>query len=254
MHNQIYALLSNKDDITWQSLLYDLVRSENMDPWDIDISLLTKKYVETVKKLKELDYSISGKMVLAAAILLRIKSKRLLEEDMERFDQILSGEDEESLYDQEQVLQGERIKRPEGFKLIPKTPQPRRRKVSIYELMDALQQALEVNKRRINRLSRPVPEMQVPEKKVDISELMRGTYTKIMGFFTTTNTPTVTFSQLVPEGASKNDKIYTLIPLLYLANLRKIDLEQDIPFSDIGIMLNTDKEIQKELEGELGEP
>ena len=253
IYEQIYELLNNKDDITWQTLLYELVKSEGMDLWDVDVSLLAQKYIDTIKKLKELDFNISGKMVLAAAILLKIKSKHLLETDIEHFDQMMSGEDDELLYEEGEGVAGPISKRVKGIRLIPRTPQPRKRKVSIYELMEALQQALETNRRRINRLS-VVPEMKIPEKKVDISKLIKDTYARIVGLYTTNTMPKIMFSNLAPPDSSKHDKIYTLIPLLYLSNLRKIDLEQDIPFSDIGIMLNTDKEIQKELEGELGEP
>src|SRR3989338_4838947 len=139
VYEQIYEILNNKDDITWQTLLIELVKSEQMDLWDIDVSMLSKKYIEVIKHLKELDFNISGKMVLAAAILLRIKSKRLLENDIEHFDQMMSGEDEDSLYDEQGIgPEGKQFQRVKGIRLIPKTPQPRRRKVSIYELMEAL--------------------------------------------------------------------------------------------------------------------
>ena len=74
MQDRIYNMLMQKDEITWQSIIYDLVRTGEMDPWDIDISVLSKRYLETLKTLKEAHFLISGKIVLAAAILLKIKS------------------------------------------------------------------------------------------------------------------------------------------------------------------------------------
>jgi len=103
MHNEIYEMLVNKDEITWQTLIYDLVRSDQMNPWDIDISLLAKNYIETVKKLKEANFLISGKVLLAAALLLKIKSERLIEEDFANFDALLYPSEElneEDLYSQ----------------------------------------------------------------------------------------------------------------------------------------------------------
>ena len=253
VYEQIYEILNNKDDITWQTLLIELVKSEQMDLWDIDVSMLSKKYIEVIKHLKELDFNISGKMVLAAAILLRIKSKRLLENDIEHFDQMMSGEDEDSLYDEQGIgPEGKQFQRVKGIRLIPKTPQPRRRKVSIYELMEALQKALETNRRRLNRIIH-LPEMHIPEKKVDISQLIRDTYDKLTFLFAEKDEPKITFSHLAPPGSSKRDKIYTLIPLLHLSNLRKIDLEQEVCFGEINILLNTNKEISKELDDELAE-
>ncbi len=51
MDERIFNIVFAKDQITWQSLLYQLIKSENMDPWDIDVSQLTKRYLEMLKKL-----------------------------------------------------------------------------------------------------------------------------------------------------------------------------------------------------------
>ena len=82
-HETILDLLTEKDEVTWQSMIYDLVRTEQMDPWDIDVSKLTKVYIETLKKLQQINFRITGKVVLAAALLLKIKSSRLVGRDIE---------------------------------------------------------------------------------------------------------------------------------------------------------------------------
>ena len=141
MQDRIFDMLMKEDEITWQTILYDLVKSEEMDPWDIDLSILSKKYLETIKKLHEMNFTISGKIILASAILLKIKSQKLVEEDLVNFENIinppeeefiLEGLDEESL----EALGENRIV------IIPKMPQPRRRKVSLQDLVGALQKAL----------------------------------------------------------------------------------------------------------------
>ncbi len=145
-HEKIFEILFSKDEVTWQGLLYELVKTEQMDPWNINVSMLTKKYIEIIKKLKELDFRVSGKVLLAAAILLKIKSNRLLNEDLSEFDRLLT-ESEEGLLE-ELDLEEEQNYRGNAEKpiLIPRTPQPRKRKVSIYDLMGALEKALEVKK------------------------------------------------------------------------------------------------------------
>ena len=103
MHNELYDILMNRDEITWQTLIYDLIKSERMDPWDVDISLLTKRYLETLRLLKEANFLISGKVLLAAAILLKIKSDKLVDEDFADFDALLYPSDnlnEDELYAQ----------------------------------------------------------------------------------------------------------------------------------------------------------
>ena len=84
-HEKIFNVIFSKaDEVTWQSIIYELVKSEQMDPWDIDISLLTQKYIEILRSLKEHDFRVSGKVLLAAAILLKIKSTKLVGEELNR--------------------------------------------------------------------------------------------------------------------------------------------------------------------------
>src|SRR5271165_6918268 len=75
---QIHSLLFG-EKLTWHEIIYDLINTEQLDPWDVDICLLTNKYLERVRLLEEADFMISSKVLLAAAILLRIKSEILLD-------------------------------------------------------------------------------------------------------------------------------------------------------------------------------
>jgi len=160
-HERIFKILYTEDEVTWQSLLYDLIKKEQMNPWDVNISMLTKKYIETIKKLKELDFRISGKVLLAAAILLNMKSNRLLNEDLSEFDRLLS-ESEEELIDELDLEEPQRH-HDEKYPLIPRTPQPRKRKVSVFDLVKALEKALEVKQRRVMN-SIPPMDVKVPKK------------------------------------------------------------------------------------------
>lgn len=245
-HERIFELLFDKDEITWQSILQELVKSEQMDPWNINISSLTKKYIETIRKLKELDFRVSGKVLLAAAILLKIKSNKLVGEDIEYLDRLISEQDEEELLNFEEALEP-RPKEEIPNNLIPRTPQPRKRKVSIYDLMQALEKALEVKRRRVLK-SIPPMNIEIPEKKRDISSVIRDIYGKIKAWFWEHKKDRLTFSKLIPSD-SKEDKIYTFIPLLHLTNQRKIDIFQQQHFGEIDIIL---KQTQEEVNKELG--
>ncbi|MBI2670855.1 segregation/condensation protein A [Candidatus Woesearchaeota archaeon] len=238
MQDQILDMLLKKDEITWQSILYDLVNSEQMDPWDIDISLLSQRYLETIKKFQETNFFISGKVILASAILLKIKSEKLLDERLARFDSILFNQPLDDLeLMQEFEEKNQRIKLMENPRLTVKTPLARKRKVSLNDLISALEKALEVDKRRTlrNMALMSVPEnIKIPEKKFDITEKIKEIYDKIKHLFTTKKTGKITFTELVPSN-KKEDKVYTFIPLLHLANQEKIDLNQEIPFGEIQI-------------------
>lgn len=246
---ELFEMLFDKDEVTWQTMLYELVKSEEMDPWNINLSLLAQKFLDMIRGLKQTDFKLSGKIVLAAAILLKIKSNRLVGEDMLNLDRLInqSEEEDEGLLDE---LTDEFEEQREALKdvdLIPRTPQARKRKVSIYDLVDALQKAMDVKKRRVMRDIPPI-ELKVPEKKADISDMIHGIYGKIKTFFAKSNKK-LTFNQLIPS-ESKVDKVYTFIPLLHLTNQRKIDLKQYTHFGEIEVeMLRkaNEKDINKEL-------
>ncbi len=228
MQDKLYDMLMQKDEITWQTLLHDLVESEEMNPWDIDLSLLTQRYIETVKELQEMNFFISGKVLLASAFLLKIKSYKLVAEEIPYLENLIFPPEPEEYFDEE---------RPEY--LIPdlaiKTPQSRKRTVSMNDLISALHKALEVNHRRVMKkvAEKNFRMPELPQKKIDISRLIKDVYEKILSFFS--REEPVTFSKLIPSD-KKDDKIMTFIPLLHLDHQEKINLEQKEPFGEINIL------------------
>ncbi len=141
--DKIFGLLFEEDELTWQNVIYDMINAEQMNPWDIDVSLIAKNFIKNLRKLKEMNFRISGKMVLAAALLLKIKSNRLLQEDITMLDNLLAGAEEpmDLLAELQDIAMGaekakEDLNKP---KIYPRTPQPRKRKVSVYDLVEALE-------------------------------------------------------------------------------------------------------------------
>ena len=163
---RILEMLMKKDEITWQTILHDLVNSNEINPWDIDISILTNKYIEIVKKMQESNLFISGKVLLASAILLKIKSERLISEDISVLDNLMFPQEMEEL-DQFIDPNSRRIYLDTEPRLTIKTPQARKRKVNMNDLITALERALEVNERRLIRTARrnEIPDnLFIPDK------------------------------------------------------------------------------------------
>ena len=252
MNEQIFEMLVKEDEITWQSIIFDLVKKEEMNPWDIDIKNLSQKFIEMVKQLKEMDFRISGRVILAAAILLRLKSSKLLEEDIIALDKLITMDDnaEEEFYEDLQAEYESGALLPDGtknedFKLVPRTPQPRKRKISVYDLVGALNKALEVKVRREGRYVAVEPDVKAPENVVDISEIIDKIYVQIKNYYANPSNGNLKFSQLLPSQSS-DDKVYTFIPLLHLTTQRKIDMEQENHFGEIDISLTDGKNIATE--------
>jgi len=250
-YEKIFKIIYHEDEITWQRILYELVKSEQMDPWDINVSLLSKKYIDTIKKLKEADLRLSGKVLLAAAILLKIKSNRLLNEDLSEFDRLLS-EPQDLLGDDLGLIDAP-VHREKGEvpPLIPRSPQPRKRKVSIYDLMNALEKALEVKNRRVLN-SIPPLNISAPRKTVDISQVIRDVYGRIKDLIFNEKRQMVHFSSLVAS-KDKDSKIFTFIPLLHLSSQQKINMEQKEHFGEIEITLASQRELNEIEEGKSDE-
>jgi segregation and condensation protein A len=247
MQEQIFEMLFDKDDVTWQTMLYELVRTEKMDPWDIDISLISQRFFEMIHKMKEMDFRIGGKILLAAAVLLKIKSNQLLGKDLDAFDRMFQTEDELLL--DESSGEKPSYEHLKNIQLIPRTPQERKRKVSIYDLVDALQKAIEVKRRRVMR-DIPAGALEIPEKQIDISEVIKSIYGRIKSFFAVNDSKKLNFSALIPS-ESRHDKVYTFIPLLHLSTQRKIDLIQDQHFGEIQIAMlsaSAEKQVAEEIE------
>lgn len=262
---RLFDIIFNEDEITWKTMIYKLVKEEGMDPWDIEIGSLAQKFLVMLKELKKMDFRVSGKVILAAAILLRIKSKRLVGEDFNNLNRLiaLSEDSDDEFYDE---LEGEFVDdidmqsgainlEGEDYSLTPRTPLPRKRKVSVYDLVDALHQALEVKKRRKNRLSETEePEFTAPIKKKDISIVIGEIYGEIQKYFFDDKVRRMMFSELVSHEAPREAKVTAFMPLLYLDNQRKIDLYQDSHLGDIEIILNKNPPKMNELKIDEEEP
>lgn len=236
MQDEIFDLLLKEEEISWKNILYDLVESEKMDPWDINISLLTKKYIQVIKEMKDHDLRISGKIILAAAILLKIKSTHLIENDISRLDRMLQQDsDIESIETElEDAIDGNYRKEKEKYPLIPRNPQARNRKVSINDLVKALQHALETKKKILAKI-KPIKFM-IPPRKVDIMEVIRDVYQKLQ-YYTEKDGGSITFSRLLPPRAGREEKVFTFIPLLHLETQHKLAMAQEKPFEEINVTL-----------------
>ena len=95
MEDKIYSLLMKEDEVTWQDIIYNLIKTEEMDPWDVNITKLTQKYIQTVKGMNEQNFFVSGKMILASSLLLKLKSNKFIDHDISNFDSYLFHSEDE---------------------------------------------------------------------------------------------------------------------------------------------------------------
>lgn len=227
---QIHDLLFNRE-IGWQEIIYDLINSEQLDPWDIDIIILTNKYLEKISALEEADFFISSKVLLAAALLLRIKSEMLLNQYVKSIDEILFGRKETKKHQLERIELDEEVPA-----LVPKSPLPRLKRISLQELMQSLEKAIITENRRIKKeiirknALREI-EIKVPKKKFTIKEKIKEIHIKLVGVLK--QRKSIPFSEFA--GNSKEERIASFSPLLHLETQKKVWLHQNRPLDEIHI-------------------
>jgi len=236
----VFEIVFENDELNWRDLIYDLVRQSGMSPWDVDVSLLAKKFLEALSKLKETDFRISGKMVLTSSLLLKIKSDRLLLEDIAGLDNLINGSAEDEFLDEESGFEFEQTDINQFLndqrKIVPRTPQPRERKVSVYDLVDALESALETDVKRqriLNRVSIDDLEPEVNVKSFDLLSSMNSLQHSLKKLLTKSKS-IVPFTDLLPSN-DKQDVVFTFLPLLHLENQRKVNLKQEYHFGPIDV-------------------
>ena len=232
-NNEVYNLLVSRE-LSWQAIIYDLIRTEQLDPWDIDLIFLTQKYLEKIRELEEASFNVSSKILLAAAILLRIKSEMLLSRYIKSLDEILFGKEEEK---QKPEFS---INLDDVSDLLPKSPLPRMRKVTLPELMAALSRAMTTEHRRIKKevaIKHALMRLDafLPKQRTNIRKKIKQVYEKIRLFFSKSNEK-MTYSQLAE---TKEEKLTNFMPILHLDNQEKILLEQLRHFDEIYIYLKS---------------
>ena len=231
---EIHDLLFSRE-IEWQEIIYDLINTEQLDPWDIDLIVLTEKYFQRIQEMEERDFFVSSKVLLAASFLLRIKSEILLNKYIKSIDDILFGNKSET-----KKTGLERIELDEEIpELIPRSPLPRFKKVTLKELLESLNKAIITENRRIKKeiinknalressISLPKRKFSIKDKIIEITKLLEGHFNSKEDF------KRITFTELAGEDREK--RIEHFSPLLHLENQKKIWLEQPSHFDEIHI-------------------
>ncbi len=231
---QIQDLLFG-EKLSWQSIIYDLINTEQLDPWDVDLGLLSTRYLEKIKLFEEANFFVSSKVLMAAALLLRIKSEILLNNDLPGLDDILYGrEDQGNGEVQERLELDDEI--PE---LVPRTPIPRMRKVTLQELMGALGKAIKTEERRIRKIvidkqRLMETDVSLPKRSINVHAKMKEVYSILQKMFSQKNDK-MKFSDL--SGMTREERIETFVPLLHLDNQQKVVLEQDNHLGEIMVWM-----------------
>lgn len=223
-------------------LLLHLIKQEGIDIYDIEISEITKQYLEYINKMEELNINVASSYIVMAAELMEIKSKSLLpkkEEDEEEIDEeVISKENlinklieykkykemTPSFKELEATRQNIHIKSPEKLNKYLDEIIVKNDDTSVDDLVDAFKKFLE----RKN-LEKPITtritnkEYSVKERKHNIKNILK-------------EKKKVLFTELFEEN-NTGFIIVTFLSILEMTKEKEILIKQDTNFSNITIEL-----------------
>ncbi len=202
----------------WQEALSSIVVEQGLDPMNVNIIKLTDAFLLYLQQLKDFDFRIPARFILIAAILLTMKCETLLEKEEGRLSKL--EKDEMKKLDLQAPM------------LVPPISRKPIRRVTLTELVAAMNKALETKKKKETFFKdrEHMPTMNLPEPPEDIENKIESIYDKIKtkGF--------VKFSDLVPVWKRK-EIINIFMPLLHLSHRGMVDCEQEEIFKEIYIKL-----------------
>ncbi|MFN7991302.1 MAG: hypothetical protein U0R44_04055 [Candidatus Micrarchaeia archaeon] len=209
---------------TWKDILLELIASNSIDPWNIDLVELSDAFIRKVRDMETMDFVVQANVILAASILLKYKSNYL---------KSLSYQSEIPEYVPEEGA-GPGIEDYPELTLSSRIPP--KRQITLDELIGEMERIIkydDIERVRIPRGSiTETVDMELSEH--DIEHDME----RLLGLVreSTDAEGWSLFSRLT----SKTDlegTVYTLICLLHLVQLGSIDLRQDSMFGEIFIHL-----------------
>ena len=243
---QIFEFAIDEKNIEWRSFLFDLINKNNMDPFDIDLSKFTIDYLDEIRKNKNISFNLTGKFLTIAIYLLKLKSEKLLNYEIENYSTKIN-ELENSLEEFEEFEDfeddySELFQKRENYKLDFKNPLERKRKVSIFDLVETLEKTLkQTNIRQKNFLQKKEKIIydgpEFVKKQKDLKTIIEEVYIKITEELNSNKFESVNFNFLLKHSKNKMQVLESFIPLLHLHNQEKIIVSQKNHFGDIEIKL-----------------
>jgi segregation and condensation protein A len=229
-------------------LLLHLIKKNEIDIYDIPITVITQQYLEYLEMMKSLNLDIAGEFLLMAATLLHIKSKMLLppsEDDLGEEDQEKEEDPRAELV--RRLLEYQRFKEAalelnngdlldrEVFtrtffqeEFLKEAEESVVGEATLFDLLEALKKILET-----------VPPEEFQEISLDhlslkdkINEVMEALWER----------ETLTFQELFTAVTPRREIVVTFLALLELLRLRMIKIFQPEPYGTIRIFSPLDRE------------
>lgn len=209
------------DQPAWKTILIDLVESEKMDPWNIDVIILCEKYLKKISELEGNNLRVPANAILACAILVKTKSKYLkissLQEEDEKVE--LTQEQKDLMLATIPDLMSERMSR-EG-------------RITLDELVMSIEDIIQRTNPKKNS-SRNIPKIEINFDSISIEEKLDGVFDLIKQKVDSQGI--VLFKDLV-DSDEVDGLVDIFLPILFLMNSGKVVAYQNEFFGEIFVQL-----------------
>ncbi len=221
-------------------LLLYLVRKEEVDIYQVNLTKLATQFIEYVELMRQLDLDIAGEFLVMASTLMYIKSRELLPVDLQvqgeadedeqdpRWELIRRLVEYKKFKDAAAQLHGRELEQESVFPRQPGKPQfdapPPRLEVSVFDLVSAVSTIL----RRFQARDRG---REIFEDPWTVSEKIENIVQVLV------ERGAIRFSELFSQAASRTEVVVTFLALLELIRLRKLVARQPEEFSEIELEL-----------------
>jgi len=208
-------------------LLLHLIKKNEVDIYDIPISVITEQYLEYIEIIKEMNLNLAGEFLVMAATLVHIKSRMLLPVPE------IEGEEGDDIDPREELIQrlleyqrykeaGEDLacRRRLGRDVFLKGPmaapegtaEDRPLNVSIFALVEALKDILQRAEGEYV--------MEITAERFNVADKINHVLERL------SESGSATFTSLFNEGAPRGEIIVTFLALLELVKLLLIKIHQ----------------------------
>lgn len=224
-------------------LLLYLVRKEEVDIYEVNLTKIATEFIAYVDLMRELDLDIAGEFLVMAATLMYIKSRELLpvdqqapvegqeEEDDPRWELIRQLVEYKKFKDVAGELQKREICQENVYPRLPVQPDfaadtpAAKPEVSLFDLINAVSTVLK-------RFGRNEETRDIFQDRWSVSEKIEMLRQVL------SQKPRQKFTELFSSATSRTEVVVTFLAMLELIRLRVLIVVQHSPFSEIEIEPN----------------
>ena len=223
-------------------LLLYLVKKEEVDIYEVNLTKLAREFIEYVDLMREFDIEIAGEFLVMASTLMYIKSKELLPVDQQvqaedddegedpRWELIRKLVEYKKFKDAAGKLETLEAEQEDVYPRLPakqefEMPEDRgpRTEVSLFDLIDAVNDVI----KRVE--SRNASGAEIFDEQFTVAEKITTIHARIA------DEESFSFAELFAAAASRNEVVATFLAMLELIRLRQIKITQPDTFGEIRI-------------------